>query len=359
MRRRKKKTNFSAIFIKKNHVLCSVVFTISILFICVPMIVSNTFKSDFLRVVLKSQLPILSNEIPNAKISFDKFFHLQNVLADVLPIIEKEPDLQTENTQIKEEIEPTPKNSFPIKNSPIISKNLGVKNETTYEPDFNSLLYAPLKFKSPEILIVHTHASESYKKDNTSYYFENESDRTTDINFNVVRVGNELEKELTRYGFKVTHAEDINDYPSYNKSYTKTLDVINYYLKQNKNIQIVIDIHRDSVIKTDGTKLKFLSEINGVKAAQVMIVCGTNQAGLENDIWQENLKFALKIQNFLENNYPGFARPLNLRQERFNTHATQGSMIIEVGSGGNTLDEALNSVKFLSNAINEVLKPYR
>ena len=135
--------------------------------------------------------------------------------------------------------------------------------------------------------------------------------------------------------------------------------MINYYLKQNKNIQIVIDIHRDSVIRTDGTKLKFLSEINGVKAAQVMIVCGTNQAGLENDSWQEKLKFALKIQNFLENNYPGFARPLNLRQERFNTHATQGSMIIEVGSGGNTLDEALNSVKFLSNAINEVLKPYR
>ena len=358
MRKRKKKTNFNAIFIKKNDVLSSFVLAFIIAIICFSVFISNNIKSDFFYAALNSQLPAIFEE-PIKKSGLANFFHLQNVLADVLPIIEKETVLEEENDKTEDKIEQVPQNSFPIKNNPITSKNLGVKNETTYEPDFNSLLYAPLNFSSPEILIVHTHASESYKMDNTNYYFENESDRTTDINYNVVRVGDELAKELSKYGYKVTHAKDINDYPSYNKSYTKTLDVINYYLKQNKNIQIVIDLHRDSVIKSDGTKLKFLSEINGEKAAQVMIVCGTNQAGLENDSWQENLKFALKIQNFLENKYPGFARPLNLRQERFNTHATLGSMIIEVGSGGNTLDEALNSVKFLSNAINEVLKPYR
>ena len=113
------------------------------------------------------------------------------------------------------------------------------------------------------------------------------------------------------------------------------------------------------MVRADGSKLKFSSEIEGENVSQLMIVCGTNQAGLENDTWQENLKFALKLQSYMENNYPGLARPLNLRQERFNTHTTYGSLIIEVGASGNTLKEALNSTKYLAKTINEVVKPYQ
>ncbi len=366
MHKRKRRKKPKALFIKKTviyHILSAIFFAI-IIFIGI----TKEFNMYQLKCVVDSELPMIYNSsksLDNTKENIITFFKSHSVLAETLPMIEF--DILDNNVTKKGAPSPTPvkedsiipENTFPIKNSQTISKNLEIRNETTYVPDINSLLYAPLSFNSPEILIVHTHASESYKTDNLNYYSESDSDRSTDIKFNVVRVGEELAKELTNYGFKVTHAKDINDYPSYNQSYNKTLEVINYYLRNNKNIQVVLDIHRDSIVKSDGTKLKFTSTINGENVAQVMLVCGTNQAGLENDTWQENLKFSLKLQNYMETYYPGLARPLNLRQERFNTHATLGSMIIEVGTSGNTLQEALSSTKYLAKTIKEILIPYR
>ena len=371
MRKRKKHRKFNTIVIKKNDLLC----VISVI-LCITLCSFFALKINLNKVASEK---ILNIEIPILKSSacFDSFFKnkILNVFNPGYIIMNSIHTLSGDNLKTfevykKEKVEQKnieessrnislPENTFPIKVLNIKGKNLEIKNETTYLPDINSLLYSPLEFEKPEILIVHTHGSESYKINDLDFYNEGDSDRTTDINYNVIRVGDELEKELTKYGFKVTHAKDINDYPSYNQSYNKTLQVIEYYLKKNKNIQIVLDIHRDSIIRNDGSKIKFLSEIHGEKVAQIMIVCGTNQAGLENDTWQENLKFAIKMQNYMENKFPGFARPLNLRQERFNTHATSGSMIIEVGSSGNTLNEALKSVKYIAESINEVLLPYK
>lgn len=366
MHKRKRRKKPKALFIPRTVIY----YMISAIFLAIVIFIGSKkeFTTYQLNYIVGSEIPMIYNSarlLENTKNNLINFLKSHSVLAETLPMIEFN---ITNNDLIKKRIpSPTPdkekelipENTFPIKNSQTISKNLEIRNETTYAPDINSLLYAPLSFKTPEILIVHTHASESYKTDNLNYYSESESDRTTDIQLNVVRVGEELAKELTNYGFKVTHAKDINDYPSYNQSYNKTLEVINYYLRNNKNIQIVLDIHRDSIVKNDGTKFKFTSTINDENVAQVMLVCGTNQAGLENDTWQENLKFSLKMQNYMETYYPGLARPLNLRQERFNTHATLGSMIIEVGTSGNTLQEALSSTKYLAKTIKEILTPYR
>lgn len=318
---------------------------------------------NLMKIALKNEISVFS--VDNTVFNIFNYLCTELILGDTIPSLDFGEDAQNDEFIIpppQPEViqeQQIPENTFPIVDRQIVAENLEIRNETTYLPDIESLLYSTLSFDSPEILIVHTHATESYKNDNSNYYYESDSDRTTDTNYNVVRVGDELAKQLESYGYKVTHARNINDYPSYNQSYNKTLEVINYHLKQNPKIQIVIDVHRDSVVKSDGTKSKFTAGINGKKAAQVMLVCGTNQAGLENDTWQENLKFALKLQNHMENNFPGLARPLNLRQERFNTHATVGSFIIEVGTSGNTLNEALNSVYFLAMSINDVLLPYK
>ncbi len=362
---KRRKEKFNTVIVKKSSIL-RVIFTASFIIALFAFVIKNVFQISEFKQILIGEIPVLCNSSKNldnlkTKLTHDIKTHL--VFAEALPMVEF---LEKSNNEKSTLPSPVPEieeiiiseNTFPVKNSQIIAKNLEIRNETTYAPDIYSLLYAPLSFKNPEILIVHTHGSESYKNDNLNYYHETDSDRTTDTQLNVVRIGEELSKELNKYGFKVTHAKDINDYPSYNKSYNKTLEVINYHLKNNQNIQIVLDIHRDSIVKNDGTKLKFTSKINNENVAQVMIVCGTNQAGLENDTWQENLKFALKMQNYMETYYPGFARPLNLRQERFNTHATTGSMIIEVGTSGNTLQEALQSTKYLAKTIKEILLPY-
>ncbi len=288
----------------------------------------------------------------------------QRVLAEAIPFLYlTPPEADEEYIPPPEENTPSPSDTstdiYPIQNAQVISKNLSLRNETTYEPDIGALLSSPLSFKSPEILIVHTHASESYSSEGATDYSKGDSDRSLDTSLNMVRVGEVLASELTARGFKVTHARDINDHPSYNQSYNRTLGVIESHINANPNIAIVLDVHRDAAIKSDGTKLKFTSVQNNETVAQLMIVCGTNQRGLPNDNWQENLKFALQMQSYMETTYPGLARPLNLRQERFNGHTTKGSVIIEVGSSGNTLAEAIGSAKYLADSLSAVLSPYK
>lgn len=367
MRGRKKSHRFRVI--KVNKIVKSLLkygITIILLLICSLGVFTRVGLSELVcKYILCNEMYVMNTDLP----VFKDFSNMYNkfVLRDIIPGLGINTPSITDDKSVNEiptlpETTPEtdiPKNTFPIIDRQIPAKNLDIRNETTYQPDIESLLYSPLSFSSPEILIVHTHATESYKTDDNNYYYEDDPDRTIDTNLNVVRVGDELAKHLERYGFRVTHARDINDYPSYNQSYNKTLGVIEYYLKQNPNIQIVIDLHRDSVVSSDGIKSKFTTGINGKKTAQIMLVCGTNQAGLDNDTWQENLKFTLKLQNYMEVNFPGLARPLNIRQERFNTHATFGSFIIEVGTSGNTLNEALNSTEFLAKAINDVLLPYK
>ncbi len=240
------------------------------------------------------------------------------------------------------------------------SQNLEIKNQTTYSVDANALLNMPLdvelRGKNPEILIVHTHGTESYTQSEKYNYSSKDNSRCTDLNYNVVRVGDELEKELKKHKLNVIHDKTLNDYPSYNSSYAKTLEVIESYLKKYPSIKCVFDIHRDALEYEDGTKVKFTAQIDGKKVSQVMIVCGSDGLGLENPFWQHNLSLALKIQNYLEQKYPGLMRPVNLRKERFNLHKTKGSLIFEVGTHGNTLDEALGACKYLAEGIAEVLK---
>lgn len=240
------------------------------------------------------------------------------------------------------------------------SEGLRLKNETTYTIDTDALFNEPcdilLTHKEPEILIVHTHASESYTQSDKYRYSQSDYARCQDTRYNVVRVGDELESELKKRGFNVLHDKTINDYPSYNKSYTKTLGVIESYLEKYPSIKCVFDVHRDAVVGENDTKIKFTADIAREKVSQIMIVCGSDQLGLENSNWQKNLSTALKIQGFLNKKYPGLMRPVNLRKERFNLHKTTGSFIFEFGTHGNTLDEVLASVKYFADGIEAVLK---
>ncbi len=354
-------------FILKRTQLTTIIIALVFIGALVFTVPFSKMNSSLLLCALRHSLPSLhlseSDTSKSEKRDFGSLFNPQRVLAESIPFLNLPPSEEEfqplEDTPAEPEspppLPPLPENTYPILNSQVISKKLGIRNETTYQPDLQALLSAPLSFSSPEILIVHTHASESYKNDDFNYYTEGESDRSLDTALNMVRIGEELATELKARGFKVTHARDINDHPSYNQSYNRTLDVINSHLQGNSNIQIVLDLHRDAAVKSDGTKLKFTASVNGESVSQIMLVCGTNQRGLPNDTWQENLKFALKLQNYMENTFPGLARPLNLRQERFNTHATKGSMIIEIGTSGNTLQESLGSVKYLADALSHVI----
>lgn len=238
------------------------------------------------------------------------------------------------------------------------SSKILLKNETSYSINVNDMLNSKLNIdfmQNPLVLIVHTHATESYSKDGETYYDPSVSDRNQDINENVVSVGDVIEKVLKENGIGVLHDKTLHDYPSYNGSYANSLKSVENYKQQYPSIQIVLDIHRDAIIYDDGTKVKVTKDIDGKTAAQMMLVVGTNDGGLEHPFWRENLKFAVQLQNFIEKKYSGLMRGINLRKERFNGHTTNGSIIVEVGTSGNTLSESKYSAELFAKSLAEMV----
>ncbi|MCL6606294.1 MAG: stage II sporulation protein P [Paenibacillus sp.] len=116
-----------------------------------------------------------------------------------------------------------------------------------------------------------------------------------------------------------------------------------------------MDIHRDAYGDPE-EKLRTAAKIGSAEVAKLMFVVGTNQLGLEHPNWQENLKFAIKLQEKANKLYPGLCKEIDLRKERFNQHVAPGAIIVEVGGTGNTLEEATASMKYLAKVIAEVDK---
>ena len=171
----------------------------------------------------------------------------------------------------------------------------------------------------------------------------------------MIRVGDELENILKNSGFNVLHDRNIYDYPTYSGSYARALESINNYLNENDDIDIVFDLHRDAI----GSKPDFapIVNVNGIEASKMMIIVGTDQNGVQkHDNWRENLKFALKLQYAGEQMYPGIFRQMSVTNSRYNQHTTKGSLLIEVGATGNTLEQSINSMHYLAKILDEVLK---
>ena len=175
--------------------------------------------------------------------------------------------------------------------------------------------------------------------------------RTTDLNYTVSRVGDELKNYLTDFGFNVNHNKTYHDYPAYTGSYTRSLSTVQGIIK-SFNSDIIIDLHRDAI----GSKETYapMVKIGEDYCAQLMFVMGTNGGGLTHPNWENNLKFAVKIQEKANEMYPGLFKPIILRNSRYNQHLGKAACIIEVGATGNTLDQALNSMKYLAEVFKEV-----
>lgn len=239
-----------------------------------------------------------------------------------------------------------------------ISAHTGVSlnNATNYSVDTDELCKESLSFTlertEPEVLIVHTHTTECYDGD----AMPGETDRTTNAQYNMNRVGDIIAQTLESYGIKTIHDTTIHDYPSYQGAYTSALETINKNVAAYPSIKVVLDVHRDAYVYEDGSKLRVAETINGEETAQVMLVVGTDSMGLYHPHWRENLKLAVKTQSAAEIMYPGLMRSVNLRRERFNMHVTKGSLLLEVGSNGNSLAEAERAAKYVATALAAALQ---
>lgn len=235
-----------------------------------------------------------------------------------------------------------------------------MKNSTGTSVNIKQLLYKKLDFKieknsSPQVLIIHTHTTETFMQKEADYYTADDKARTTDNNKNMAKIGSIIAKKLNDNGIKTIHDTTKHDYPEYTGSYSRAAKTITSYLKKYPSIKIVLDLHRDSV-SAEGGKAKLVTQINGKNAAQVMLVMGSQTGGITGfPNWKENLSLAFKLQQTIEAKYPTLARPLMLASKKYNESLSKGSLLIEFGTEANTLSEAAYSAELVGNSLVSLL----
>ena len=236
---------------------------------------------------------------------------------------------------------------------------LTLRNATDYAPDLAALLAEgpSWRFSSggPQVLIVHTHTSEAYMPSDGNRYDASDTMRTQDPSFNILRVGDVLASRLEAAGLSVLHDRTVNDYPSYAGAYSRSGAVVEQALADHPSIRMVIDLHRDALC-SDTVVYKTVAELPDAEpCAQVMFVVGTDSLGLEHPAWRDNLKLAVWLQDAVSRRHPTLMRPIDLVRERYNQHLSPGMMLIEIGSSGNTLPEAIRAAELLGDAMGSAL----
>ena len=263
---------------------------------------------------------------------------------------ETQENIETNTQEILENVETQIVTQNPISESFNSEINgVKIKNETSF--DISNIMETALEINKNNILIFHTHTCESYTPSEKYQYQQTGNFRTTDLNYTVARVGDELSNYLLGFGFNVYHDKTYHDYPAYSGSYNRSLATVQNALKTNPS-DIIIDLHRDAIgsISNYDPSVKIGEDV----AAQVMFVIGTNGGGLNHPNWKQNLKFAIEVQQKANEMYPGLFKPIILRNSRYNQHLGKAACIIEVGATGNTLDQCLNSMKYLAKVFEKL-----
>lgn len=233
-----------------------------------------------------------------------------------------------------------------VKNVTKISRS-EVESELLRETDFK----VKKNSDEPQILIMHTHATESYQNHPELYYDPEYTCRDTDVTKNMVSVGKIITDKLNDLGYNTIQDATLHDYPNYNGSYDRSKVTVEKYLAQYPSIKVVLDVHRDAIERSDGTRIKPVVNINGKDCAQVMIISGADNGYLNMPDFKKNLRFASHFQNSMESLYPTFTRPILFDYRNYNQQLTTGSLLIEVGGHANTLEEAHNAAKLIAYSL--------
>ena len=345
----RKKFHTKTLVLRKKHLTV-------IIFIAVSLICTKNLKipSSFINknIMFSSALLCLGENKPFFATGYKNILKNGNIVFAYTPSSLPKPEKNISPPKTEEpEKEILPVTTVQEKHISIPSKGIEMRNQTSFSPDTKTMLnssldYLPVDIYSdnPQVLIFHTHTTESFYG----------CDRTDDEQLNVVAIGKIISDYLIENGINTIHCKTVHDY-DYNGSYSKSYATVEKILSENPSIKVVLDVHRDGITYDDGSGLRVVSDINGKTVGQFMLVVGTDEGGLYHPAWKNNLSFALKLQNHMNEKFPGFARPLNLRQERFNQNLSPGMIIVECGANSNSLDEVKLGAELFSEVLFEVI----
>lgn len=222
--------------------------------------------------------------------------------------------------------------------------------QSRIKPEFSITLNG-----QPQVLIMHTHTTESFEPFEREYYDASFSYRSSDESMNVVAVGEEIKQQIEKHGISVIHDTTIHDYPSYNGSYDRSAETVKAILQKNPDIKVVLDIHRDA-IASDGDLIAPVIDIDNKKAAQIMIISGCDDGTMNMPDYLKNFRLASLFQQQIEKDNPGLTRPILFDYRNYNQDITTGSLLIEVGSHGNSIDQVKYSGELIGNSIGKALQ---
>lgn len=216
----------------------------------------------------------------------------------------------------------------------------------------------PEDAQQPVVLVYHTHTTESFLPEG-EWYDADYPINNRDSDKSVVAVGDAICEALAERGVSVVHDCAVHNYPQYTGSYYRSADTILQNLEEYPSIRLVLDIHRDGITNADGSLPAPIAEINGKTAAQFMIISGCDNEVYNIPQFMENYKLACLLQNCAEDAYPGLARPVLFDYRNYNQDLSTGALLIEVGSHGNSLEEAVYTGELLGNIIADALEHLR
>lgn len=208
----------------------------------------------------------------------------------------------------------------------------------------------PEKTDEPLVLIYHTHTTESFLPQ-ADWYDNSYPINTRDPSLSIVSVGDAICERLSQRGISSVHDCEIHNYPQHTGSYYNSAETIRRDLEEFPSIRLVLDIHRDGIISSDGSLPAPVVSINGKNAAQFMIISGCENETYHIPNYIENFKLAALLQNTAEQRFPNLARALLFDYRNYNQDMSTGALLIEVGSHGNSLDE----VKYTGQLLGDII----
>lgn len=212
------------------------------------------------------------------------------------------------------------------------------------------------KSAQPQVLLFHTHATESFEPYDSTFFDTRRNWRDTDNANNMVAVGDVLAQGLETAGVAVLHDPAQHDNPSYTGAYLRSTAMIEDYQEQYRDLRILLDIHRDGIVYSDTSIAKTTAVVNGKKAAQLMIIAPYDDGTLNIPNWRENLRFAVELTDRINAAYPDLMRPIFFCSRTYNFACSDGALLLEFGTNGNTLEEAQYTAALIAPIIAKVLR---
>ena len=234
-----------------------------------------------------------------------------------------------------------------------ISKKIALNNELLLKNIESDIKYEPpsliiddiaseVKVNEPIVYIYNTHETEKYYNPFSSDY---------SIAPDVRLAGYILKDYLNDYNINsYIETKSITNYlKEHNLGYNGCYEASRKFIldeTKNHDYKILIDIHRDSV------KHKYtLYEEDNIKYARVLFVLTT-----KHDNYKYNEEFVNNLNDKLNSKHKGLSRGIMKRNDViFNQDLSPRAILIELGGVDNTLDEINNTLKVISEVLNEYI----